>query len=44
MIKMTYNGQKGYFIPEDQKKELDKILLPLFKKCGDACNENQLSL
>ena len=29
MIKMQYNGQSGYFITEDQKKQLDKVLKPL---------------
>lgn len=29
MLKIDYNGQSGYFITEDQKKQLDKVLKPL---------------
>ena len=29
MIKIEHNGQSGYFITEDQKKQLDKVLKPL---------------
>ena len=35
MIKMQYNGQSGYFITEDQKKQLDKVLKPLLSNNVD---------
>ena len=37
MIEITYKGEKGYFITETQKKQLDKVVLPLFK-----ANEEQI--
>jgi len=41
MQKITYKGQQGYFITEDQKKQLDKVVIPLLSNCGEDYNENQ---
>ena len=43
MKKITYQGQKGYFINHDQKKQLDNLLKKL-SKCGDDYNETIQSL
>ena len=39
MIRINLNGQDGYFITQDQKEKLDKILKPLLSSnCGEDCN------
>ena len=44
MIKIEHNGQSGYFITEDQKKQLDKVLKPLLsdnvEKWGKSMNNH----
>ena len=32
MKKINYKGQSGYFITQDQKKQLDRILEPKIQK------------
>lgn len=32
MKKITYKGQEGYFIPDDEKKQLDRVLKPKIQK------------
>ena len=29
MIEIEYNGQNGYFLTEDQKRQIDKLLIDL---------------
>lgn len=40
MKEIIYNGQKGYFITDDQKKQLDKIVLPYLANCGEDYNDS----
>lgn len=42
MIKIEYNGESGYFITTDQKKQLDKIVKTCLENCGDDYNDAQL--
>lgn len=34
MKKIEYNGQSGWFLSDDQKEELDKVLKPLLTENG----------
>ena len=42
MQKIEYNGQTGYFITQDQKEMLDKVIKPLLsnKTCGEDYNDD----
>ena len=31
MQKLNYNGVSGWFIPDDEKEQLDKIVLPILQ-------------
>ena len=35
MRKINFEGRSGYFITEDQKKQLDKVLKPLLSPTVD---------
>lgn len=44
MKKIEYQGQSGYFITTDQKKQLDNLLSRLSEDCGEDYNETIQSL